>query len=144
MLGDIKQIREFIETGILKSGSVSLVAAMAHFVERHDEIPCLGQFNQALAQMAMPLVFDADTLALKLGDSGAEKVELSLADLMSVCSSYVASLDAQTQGFEQRVYTPVDRDPAAQFRQIIARGSRFAPGCSSDCRRRGRSYKACR
>ena len=92
MLGNTQQILEFIETDILKSGSASLVAAMAHFVERHDEIPCLGQFNQALAQMSTPLVCDAGNHTLKTGDPGAEQFELTLADLLSVCDSYVASL----------------------------------------------------
>jgi hypothetical protein len=107
MLGETQQIREFIETSLWTSGSASLVAAMVNFVERNDEIPCLRQFNQALAQMSTPLVLDEGTHTLKIGDLGAEQIELTLAQLMAACDRYIARLGSQREDFVQRVYSPL-------------------------------------
>jgi hypothetical protein len=97
MVGANHQIREFIEASIWSAGSASLVEAMADFADSHHAIPCLSQFNRALAEFAAPLVLEKSTHTLKIGDFGTKPVALTPAEFMSVYDEYAADLRMESE-----------------------------------------------
>lgn len=97
MAGEVHQLRELIERRLLDAPSVPLVEVLAAFDHQNHSLPATWRWNQAIAEVAQPLVLSADGLQLE-PSATLERVKLSDSDISRIVMAYHKGLGIRPPG----------------------------------------------
>ena len=99
MAGQVTQLRELIENRLLDAPSVSLVDVLAAFDHQNHCLPTTWRWNQAIAEVAEPLVLSADRTHVELS-TGPKLAKLSDSDVSRVVALYLSTVRHKQPGYE--------------------------------------------
>jgi hypothetical protein len=97
MAGEVHQLRKLIERRLLDAPSVPLVEVLAEFDYHNHSLPATWRWNQAITEVAQPLVLSADGIRLE-PSATLERVKLSGSDISRIVMAYHNGLRLRQTG----------------------------------------------